>query len=283
MRRAAALLLLGLIACSGGSAVVSTPPPAPPVQDSLEAPYAFALYGDCRGGHSVHRMIVEQLAKADIRYIVQTGDLVKKGTEADQWEEFREITAEIRKTVPYHPAKGNHDRGEENKYFEKEFGLEATNYTLHKGPVDLFFLDTNRLNDEQIEWLEKAVAESKAAHKIAIFHHPCYTLVRKRVAEAAFYRDQLHDRFVKWGFCAVFNGHDHNFYTAEPAGVRYVTTGGGGAPLYEQDPELAQEGDLYDRIYHYLLVDVEAKAMRAQVYSIEGHKMPALAFDLCRH
>ena len=62
-----------------------------------------------------------------------------------------------------------------------------------------------------------------------------------------------------------------------------MTTGGGGAPLYEQDPELAQEGDLYDRIYHYLLVDVEAKAMRAQVYSIEGHKMPALAFDLCRH
>lgn len=282
-RAAASLLALWLAACAAGAPKTVEPPPtAPPAQDALEPPYTFALYGDCRGGHNVHRLIIEQLAKADIRYIVQTGDLVKDGTEADQWTTFHEITTALREKVPYHPAKGNHDLGKE-KYFEKEFGLERSYYSLSKGPVDLFFIDSNWKLDEQLEWLAKAVAESKATHKVALFHHPCFTLVRKRVEPAAVFRDKLHARLVELGFCAVFNGHDHNFYTTERDGLRYVTTGGAGAPLYEQDPELAQEGDLFDRIYHYVLVDVEAKSMRAQVYSIEGHKMPNLVFDLCKH
>lgn len=280
----ASVLALWLAACSSGAPApaVHVPPPAPPPQDELEPPYTFALYGDCRGGHNVHRMIVDQFLKADIRFVVQTGDLVKEGTEADQWTDFHEITAALREKVPYHPAKGNHDLGKE-KLFEKEFGLENSYYTVRKGPVELFFIDSSRINDEQLAWLEKAVGESKAIHKVALFHHPCFTLVKKRVDSAALFREKLHDRLVGWGFCAVFNGHDHNFYTTERDGLRYVTTGGAGAPLYEQDPELAQEGDLFDRIYHYVLIDVEAKSMRAQVYAIEGHKMPKLAFDLCAH
>ena len=42
--------------------------------------------------------------------------------------------------------------------------------------------------------------------------------------------------FAAHGVQAVFAAHDHFYYEEEHDGVRYVTVGGAGGPLYTQPP-----------------------------------------------
>ena len=275
------LLILLLAACAAPTPQDSAPPKTPEKQE-LKAPFTFALYGDCRGGHSVHEKICAQLLKSDAKFVLQTGDIVADGSQKDQWDRVREITKPLREKIPYHPAKGNHDLGKE-RYFETEFGLESSSYTVRQGPVDFFFIDSNRLNDEQIAWLKEKLAASTAAHKVAVFHHPCFTLVAKRYSSAKLFKDKVHALFVESKLCAVFNGHDHLFYSTVRDGLRYITTGGAGAPLYDLDEKLAEKGDLYGKFHHYLLIDVQEKSMAAQVHDLDGKKKDGFGFPLCKH
>lgn len=256
------------------------PPSAPHSPQKLEVPYVFALYGDSRDGFAVHRMICGRIIAGPASFVVSTGDLVHNADKIGLWENYREITRALRERLPYHPAKGNHDDGGEG-HFEKEFGLRRPYYAVRKGPVELFFLDSNALDDGQLAWFEKAAAASGAEHKIAVMHHVSFSLRHGRRKESRRYREKLHARFVRAGVCAVFNGHDHHFQTSVQDGVRYVVTGGGGAPLYDADTDFDRDVFLFAKLHHYILMEVGEGGIRARVYSEEGVELPRLRFSLC--
>src|SRR5437764_176360 len=73
------------------------------------APFRFAVYGDTRDGHDVHRQVVAQLIRSNPAFVLQTGDLVARGTDASLWRIYDDITAEMRRKIPVYPARGNHD------------------------------------------------------------------------------------------------------------------------------------------------------------------------------
>lgn len=248
----------------------------------LKPPFTFALYGDSRDGHDVHRRICTALHKSDARFVIQSGDLVAKGDEDKQWETFREITRELRAKLPYYAAKGNHDRGKKG-LFEKEMGLTQPYYDRILGTIHFFFLDSNSLKADQLTWLEQTAAKSTAMHKIAVFHHPAYSLVVYRQKEAESVRVKLEDLLLKHKFCAALCGHDHHFYTTVRKGLRWVITGGGGAPLYPQDEKFAQAGDLFRRFHHFILCRVEERKITARVFDPDGQEAADLAFTLCEH
>lgn len=283
---ALALFASILFSCSDAppKSPVPRPPPKPTSTGELTVPFTFALYGDCRSGHITHRNICASLLKTEAKFVLAAGDLVRDGNEEEQWELFREVTRELRGAIPYHPAKGNHDLGNKG-YFEREFGLDKSYYTLRKGPIEFFMIDSNLLseNDPQFAWLDQQLARSTATHKIAVLHNPLFSLVGDRQRITALFRRKLHDRFVKAGLCAVLSGHDHQFYTTVRDGVRYVVSGGAGAHLFDVQMEFAQEGDLYGKLKHFVLIDVEEKKMSADVYTQNGHRMPKLHFPLCDH
>lgn len=275
------LLLLLLAACS------SAPPPAGPVRHARGAdptvPFDFALYGDCRSGHATHQAICDRLAAGSAAFVVQTGDLVGNGDDSDDWADFRRITRPLRSRIPYHATKGNHDVGDDG-YFETELGLGGSWSSVREGPVEFFLFDSTRLQDPaQLAWLDGALAASTAPHKVAVLHHPCYSLVPRRQRVAEHVRGVLHERFLKARLCAVFNGHDHHFYTTVRDGLRYVVTGGAGAPLYDADASLAVPGDLHRKMHHYLMVRVEERGMSARVHGVDGTAVEGLAFPLCVH
>src|SRR5262249_12348755 len=79
--------------------------------------------------------------------------------------------------------------------------------------------------DQQIAWLDKALAGSRADWKLVIGHHPVFSgghhgdtpeLVRV-----------LAPVLQRHGVSAYFNGHDHDLQHIEVGGVRYLTTGSG--------------------------------------------------------
>jgi predicted phosphodiesterase len=263
------------------------------------SPLTFVVYGDTRTGHDVHKAIVAQILKFRPAFVLCTGDLVSRGTEADQWETFFQIIKPILDAkILYIPVKGNHDRDGETGLYAKaveRLGLKPDTgnpnyFSVRFSNVCVFVLDSNTIleDDAQLRWLEKAVSECKGLHKFVAFHHPLFTLIERRAAEAERFRQRLQPLLDHLKVCAVFVGHDHHFYCTKRQGITYVTTGGGGAPLYDLDPKLAQEGDSFLKAYHFIVVEVSGHKALATVIGMDGEKAKLEGksenpFALCDH
>ncbi|MBI2900612.1 MAG: metallophosphoesterase [Planctomycetes bacterium] len=244
-------------------------------------PYSFAAYGDCRHYHKVHANLCDAMVRSGAKFVLVSGDLVDHGDREDQWVRFREITKDLRARAEYLPAMGDHD----GKLFPKEFGLEKLYYDRVIGDVHVFVLDsTKRFGDaEQLAWLEDRAAASKSLHRMAVFHHPPFTIDPDRQPGAEEIRGRIHWVLVKHRFCAAWTGHDHGFYTTARDGVRYVVTAGGGASLFEPDPSKGRPGDLWKSFYHFVGCRIEGRRIAAQVIDEDGDEVPALAFTVCDH
>ena len=266
-----------LASCTPRTAEVPAPQPAAPTTST------FALYGDCRDGHDVHRKICDSIAKSDAGFVINTGDLVADSRSPDLWTKYNEITKDLRAKVPIWSSKGNHDHRDGGAAFLRQFGLEKAYFDKRFGPIHFFFLDTCALDDAQLRWFETAATASDAPHKVAVFHHPPFTMMPGRVKDAAMIREKLHGLLGKLKFCGALCGHDHNFYMTRRDGLSYVISGGGGAPLYDMDDSLAQKGDLWKRANHYEIFTARPASLTAKVYAPDGSEMTHLAFTFCKH
>jgi hypothetical protein len=211
------------------------------------------------------------------RVVFNTGDLVDALTPG-VWDQFREITRELRSQAVYLPAVGNHDVD-----LAKEFPLERTYYDYRMEDMQFFVLDLGAWNTEQSQWFEKSASQSTARHKIAVFHYPPFSIDPDHYAEAEGVRTMIHGSLVKLKFCAAFCGHNHLFYTTVRDGVRYVVTGGGGAPLWDVDASRAQKGDLFRKFHHYVGCVVTPRGISAKVLNEYGKEDVSLAFPVCEH
>ncbi len=215
----------------------------------------FLIIGDWGAGGKFQRQVASQmLIKAEqeaCAFVVSTGDNIYPGgvESADdaQWRaKFEQVYTGRALEIPWYAVLGNHDyRGKAEAQVEysaanPRWNMPSRYYTFSKEiepgvHVDFFALDTQRImngkaRDEQKEWLEKALAASKAQWKVAVGHH----MVRSHGA----YGDQdvmlrhikpLFDRYhVDMYLC----GHDHDLqYLKAPGDYFYclISGAGGGA------------------------------------------------------
>ena len=133
---------------------------------------------------------------------------------------------------------GNHDvRVLRGRYQFGLLGMPGPTYRRKVGLVELFVLDSNVVNEAQGRWLDRALRTSRAAWKVAVFHHPAFT--------CGGYRGHP-DVLRRWvpllerhGVQLALAGHDHNYQRFVPRrGVTYVVHGGGVGSYYpvEQCP-----------------------------------------------
>jgi 3',5'-cyclic AMP phosphodiesterase CpdA len=124
----------------------------------------------------------------------------------------------------YHVGRGRYELG--------LLGMTGPYYTRRLGEAQLFFLDSNSVNDTQTAWLEQKLADSTALWKIAVFHHPPYTC-GGHSGNADVVKSWV-PLFEQYGVQLVLTGHDHNYQRFAPQnGVTYVVHGGGAAGLYK--------------------------------------------------
>jgi acid phosphatase type 7 len=74
----------------------------------------------------------------------------------------------------------------------------------------------------------------------------------------------------KYKVTAMFNGHDHNYQHFEKNGIRYITTGGGGAPLYDVDMPPAYITKKVEMTENFVRVRVDGKKAVAEAVGIDG-------------
>lgn len=268
-----------------------------------EHPFVFVVFGDTRppGGpgaalrrHAVHRRIVERIMAEKPHFVFNTGDLVKDGRWMPDWEAFFKISGDLMRTVPYYPVLGNHEKNARS-YFDF-FSLPGNEryYSFNRGTGHFVVLDnyglrmaeTNqaiterqqkRLAQQQQDYFRRQIAwlkEDLAGHQdfkyiFVFFHIPLYTVMESRAEKIKAKREMFGSIFQDYSVSAVFSGHDHHYHRAVAGGIPFVTTAGGGAPLYDIDapqPETVK----YAKIEHYVRVDVRGDRAAARVIDING-------------
>jgi len=239
-----------------------------------DADLFFVAWGDSRSYYDKLARISELVAKDQPSFTVHSGDLVDDGTVDDDWDRFFEAAAPLLRTGAIWPSIGNHDYGAK-QYFDLFVLPEPESwYTFTAGPAQFFILDSNwtpRRDPKQIAWFAEEVKKSRARFKFVVCHHP---LVSSPDDDFVFDKEwSMYGLFGKAleeaNVAAVFQGHNHNYQRAERKGVIYITTGGGGAPLYDVGP-LSRETKFAREVHHYVRVRLTGRTLSMEAVDIDG-------------
>jgi len=235
-------------------------------------PYRFVFFGDTRTNHGDHRSVVDRIAAEEPAFFLHTGDLVANGESESDWTTFFEVEGGLVRDVTLYPVLGNHESngvrylelfappddlapGTEN-YYALTFATSA--FLM----VDLYLSDYSP-GSAQHTWLEDTLQSLAADPSIHLrfvgLHHGPYDSGPH--ASNLSVRDDLTPLFEAYGVDVVFSGHDHVYERSTVGGIKYVVTGGGGAPLYSASGDWWTE--VTEAVLHYVVVDVEGP--RAEV------------------
>jgi hypothetical protein len=236
--------------------------------------FTFAVYGDSRSGHDVHRKIIAALLKLQPRFVINTGDLVASGAKASDWQQFFAIAAPLTGSTPYLAAPGNHE-GNADYFFrlfpppgDDAFGNDA--YSWAYGGVRVIVLNSTRNIAAQRDWLDRYLTNhaGEARWTVAAFHHPPFSSSDR--GGTASMRDEWVPVLQRHRVDVVFLGHDHFYERNVFAGTPYLITGGGGAPLYSPNRKPNPQQQYAERSYHYLRVNVSPTTLRISMIRLNG-------------
>ena len=177
--------------------------------------------------------------------------------------------------VKFYASLGNHDDAGQIQY--KLFNMDGRKYYSFKpkNGVRFFALDSNYVDDKQLDWLGKELAASGSDWKIAFFHHPLYSSGTTHGSADA-QRELLEPMFLKHSVDVVIAGHEHFYERLKPQkGVAYFILGSS-AKLRTGDlrkSALTAYGN--DSDYAFMLVEIDGDAMHFQVVSGKGATLDA--------
>ncbi|MBF0329985.1 MAG: metallophosphoesterase [Nitrospirae bacterium] len=239
--------------------------------DTNEKDFSFAVFGDFRTArrdnpyHQAFEHIIEELKLIAPHFIISTGDAYY-GYGGSMQRFKNEIDYFVSKTKnlpsPFFNIIGNHELGgtaEREKLVKERFGNFYGSFDF--GGSHFIALNTEEtakegtISGEQLSWLEKDLESNKTAANIFVFlHRPLFSAVDPLLMSGKSFKDKtnrenLHNLFRRYKVKVVFAGHEHLFDDTSKDGVRYIITGGGGAPLYQAPNK--------GGFFHYLIVKVK--------------------------
>lgn len=231
----------------------------------------IVIYGDSRTNHKIHRKIVNFISNFKPVAVFNTGDLVYNGNSKNQWEIFDNITKNLRKESEYYPGVGNHDGN--GKYFYERFPFAKPDGYYYIDIKDFRFVMINSSIDlskksMQYKWLIDTLEKSNNLTKkiILLFHHPLFSTGKHREDEKGL-KDILLPLIEKYNIKAVFSGHDHCYEKTFYKGTYFITTGGGGAPLYKQTRK-SEYSLKYMPVYHFIVIQNNGEKTIFKVFDI---------------
>jgi hypothetical protein len=243
----------------------------------------FAVIGDTGTGDKHQVAVAKQIAtfrsQFQFPFVIMVGDNIYGGSSAKDFEKKFEAPYKplLDSGVKFYAALGNHDDPKERFY--KPFNMNGERFYSFKpslnANVRFFALDSNYMDDKQVQWLDKELAASGSDWKIAFFHHPPYSSGGTH-GSATVLRDQLEPVFVKYGVNAVFTGHEHFYERIAPQkGVAYFISGSS-AKLREGDIEKSPlTAAAFDEGYAFMLVEIDGDSLSYQTISDAGKTIDA--------
>ena len=228
----------------------------------------IAVYGDSQLDQIAQERVVKAILQFKPSIIFRVGDIVNDGNDPEQWKIFNRIALPLLTTTEYYPALGNHEK-DSPLYFKNFPRINNQRwYSVEREGIHFIVLDSNsdmQKGSEQYRWLESDLRSVNADIKfrIAIFHHPIFS-IGPHVADEKGLKHILLPLFEKYGVCAVFSGHNHNYQRFKYQGINFIVTGGGGSRLIDRkgsSPYLKK----FVKAYHFCLISPENGRLKVKV------------------
>lgn len=250
------------------------------------SPLRLVALGDGRAGidgigPSAHwrALLIEALGvRPD--FILNTGDLVKRGADPHEWDRYLET---LPAWPPIIPVRGNHDRGPWMAKLGQDLTDQSGVFAWPVGPVWLVGVDTEVGEDGDgaaiAEALEAALKRGGDRWRVVMTHRPIWSRGPHGSDERGWNR-WLVPALDRGGAHLVLSGHDHDYERLCAstglgadrrcgAGPTYVITGGAAtwtAPwpgLSRKVPDEVAEADAqaslaFSGSHHFVRLDISA-------------------------
>lgn len=252
-------------------------------------PFKFIVYGDSRTDADAHAAVVAKLREASGDFLVNTGDYVAAGGDAEGWQEFFHIEKDLLKDRCVFACIGNHemypDAERNGATFKKYFGLGdggALYSTFRWGNTRFFLLNAmDSFRGEEKAWLERALAsaldEQGVEHRFVVLHWSPFSS-GPHGGNKALAENGILDMFEHGKVELLLAGHDHIYERGEGHGIKYLISGGAGAPLYPKKTR-APETERFESVHHFLEMSVAGKKVSFVARAMSGATIEACSFE----
>jgi 3',5'-cyclic AMP phosphodiesterase CpdA len=264
--------ILIILAAAGAGVCGAQDLKLPNKKDSLH----FAVIGDTGTGSKHQYTTGQQLAQFrkvfPFEFVLMTGDNLYGGEKPKDFENKfeRPYEAMLKEGVKFYAALGNHD--DPNQRFYKNFNMKGQRFYSFKARdgIRFFSLDSNYMDKEQIEWLEKELSASASDWKIAFFHHPLYSSGEKHGPDEEL-RKILEPLFIKHGVSVVFTGHEHFYERLKPQKGIYHFIEGSSAKLRERGIRKSEQTAMgFDSDMTFMLCEIDGDQLYFQTITRMG-------------
>jgi len=263
-------------------------------------PFRFLVYGDNRTDADAHAAVVRAMtgvavataSTQPVSFLINTGDMVHRGPDPADWRSFFAVEGKLLRDTCLFAAVGNHElyRGDHDgevaflRYFgavEEGRPLDRLYGSFRWSNTRFFMLNAmDTWTGAERDWLraelDRALTEPGLAHRIAVMHWGPFSAGPHGNNPALASGDVItlmRDRKVD----LVFAGHDHVYERGTGAGLKYIITGGGGAPLYKKKYDLA-ETQAFEPAYHFVEVSIDGDRVRTTSHRASGGLIEVCGF-----
>jgi predicted phosphodiesterase len=245
-----------------------------------DRPFTFAVIGDSGTGSREQYAIADRLAALDPHFVLHTGDVVYPDGQAAGYDPyFFQPYQALARRAPIYPSLGNHDyHSQRGQPYLDAFYLPRNNpagteryYSFDWGNAHFVALDFNTGPDpEQLAWLKGDLASTDMPWKFVYYHQAIYSSGPhgdEGWVEAK--RRLLTPIFEQYGVDVVFNGHDHDYERTQPINnVIYIVSGGGGASLYQVNPQLFTA--YAESAHHAVFASMDSCTLSLEAVKLDG-------------
>jgi hypothetical protein len=235
----------------------------------------FVALGDSGTGSVYQHAVAAALQTVPYEFVLHLGDVAyESGSRPELQKYFFGVYGRLARSFAVFPIAGNHDyRTEAAAPLLEAFSLPDNApagrserfYSSDWGGAHLVGLDTESLDQIQLDWLERDLAAHAGRWLIVFGHRPLYSSGES--GGDARLRGLLEPIFQRHGVHLVLSGHEHDYERTRPlGGVTYVVSGGGGRGTrpVSQSAFTAYSED----VLHFLFVEATPEALI--VHAIDG-------------
>jgi hypothetical protein len=269
--RAARLLTTLALALASWWSVTAQPFALPSLPDSVK----FAAIGDAGTGDPPQYDIANQMTRFHAKFpfdqVLMLGDNIygSQGPQ-DLVKKFSQpYKALLDLGVKFYATLGNHDDPVNMRYPPWNMGGRGY-YSFATKNVRFFALDSNKVDQKELAWLENALKATQEDWKICYFHNPLYSDGGTH-GPSVDVRVVFEPLFVTYGVNVVFAGHDHIYERLTPQkGIYYFIEGAAGQLRKGDTRRSATTAAAFDQDESFILAEIDGNRLSFQAVSRTG-------------
>lgn len=256
-------------------------------QEESDEDWSFVTFGDVRQGFGVYGKLALFMSGLEPtpKFAICLGDIMGTAGNEVEWVNFWNYSKPVTNVMPMYMVRGNHegnDPASEKIYKEQTNTVSDTFYFTFSYDraffiiLDSFIKDNeNKIGTDQFAWLSQqlnsAANDTVIQHVFVMIHHPLYPQ-GKYQDEPMENAEEVHSLFTQHSkIKCVIVSHEHLYNKYEKDGIVYITSGGGGAPLYH-----GYGGDFH----HFIKVSMYNETGRINIKTIGIFNEVLIDFDL---